>query len=326
MKLKSLTQSRGERDVKKVLEDRLAETPYQVWGKVRLGSVIGKEPKEHLPNDLFSYLKSAELDYLIFHRTPPNRPLLAIEFDGPHHEFDPKARKNDLLKNKLCRMAGLPLLRIRYDDIETLFTRDSFLSYIVEIIIKYKTLHEKKSYNLPDLDTFTEKDYDEMHRHEIQGVRELEMELARKHRIFSLEQARMVGNVKYAFEFSIGASDWASSETDEIHEGHLLLWRVDVKLPSDKWLAIHKILKTLQLRTHYRTTDEPMPTWPKNSGDLEALENYVKWLERDPWYFPVLPGVNWLYVAWNLLEGLCIKQLLRDVDTDALQLHQSYKS
>ncbi len=48
MKLKSLTQSKGERYVKAILEDRLAKTPYQVWGKVRLGSAIGKEPGEHL--------------------------------------------------------------------------------------------------------------------------------------------------------------------------------------------------------------------------------------------------------------------------------------
>jgi hypothetical protein len=43
----------------------------------------------------------------------------------------------------------------------------------------------------------------------------------------------------------------------------------------------------------------------------------VKWLEKEPLYVN-LPGVRWLYVAWNILEGLCLKQLLTDAEEHKL--------
>ncbi len=321
MKLKSLSQSRGECDVKAILEDRLATTPYQVWGKVRLSSAIGREPNEHLPEDLFSYLTRAELDYLIIHRTPPNRPLLAVEFDGPHHDYDVDARRRDILKNRLCRMGGLPLLRVRYDEIKPLFARDSFLSYLVEVILRYKRVHEKKEYAPPsDPDEFTEREYDEIRRHDLPNIWWLENELAKKHAILRSERATEAAPLaRFAFEFRLGASDYASVETDAIHEGHLVLRQVERTLPVEKWSVMHKISKTLSLRTHYRTTPEPRPPWPKNSFDLLALQAYVKWLETEPWYIPALPGINWLYVAWNILEGLCLSQLLADAGAGKLQ-------
>jgi hypothetical protein len=86
MKLKGLTQSRGERNVKTILEGRLAATPFQVYKEVRLGSAIGREPGDtRLPDELFDYLTRAGLDFLIFYRDPPHLPFLAVEFDGPHH-------------------------------------------------------------------------------------------------------------------------------------------------------------------------------------------------------------------------------------------------
>ena len=69
----------------------------------------------------------------------------------------------------------------------------------------------------------------------------------------------------------------------------------------------HRISKELTLRTHYRTLAEPRPP---DGSDLEA---YVKWLEKGLLYTN-LPGVRWLYVAWNILEGLCLKQLLADAE------------
>ena len=72
------------------------------------------------------------------------------------------------------------------------------------------------------------------------------------------------------------------------------------------------ISKTLSLRTHYRATAAPRPPWPSGLFDITALEAYVGWLETEPWYFPDLPGISWLLVAWNLLEGLCLKQLFND--------------
>jgi hypothetical protein len=69
----------------------------------------------------------------------------------------------------------------------------------------------------------------------------------------------------------------------------------------------HRITKELTLRTHYRTIAELRPP------DGSDLGVYGKWLEKEPLYAN-LPGVRWLYVAWNILEGLCLKQLLTDAE------------
>lgn len=317
MKRKSLTLSEGERAVKAILEDRLAKTPYQVWGKTRLASAIEKEPNEYLPGDLFSYLRGAEIDYVILHREAPNHPLLAVEFDGPLHEADPKVRRNDLLKNRLCRSAALPLLRVRDKEVEPLFTRDSFLSYIVEVVLRYKSLQFLKNY-ARNPDQPTESGVDEIHRHTLLDVQRLQNELAQKHRMF--HQAAEADSALSEFDFFPGAVDYSSSDTDGIYDGHLTLSRVERTQPRPRWPVIHRISKSISLRTHYRTTAEPRPPWPKDSLDLPALEAHVKWLETDPWYSPDIPGISWLYVAWNLLEGLCLRQLLHDADAGKVPL------
>lgn len=307
MRLRGLTQSAGEREVKTILEDRLARTPFQVWGKVRLNAAIGKEDGEHLPVELFTYLRSAELDYLIIRRAPPHRPFLAVEFDGPHHEFEPKARHNDLLKNRLCRMSGLPLLRIRSREVEPLFRRDSFLSYLVEIILHHETAQEPAPSWISDV-----------RRHDLADVRRLRHELARKHRVVAEARASEIPGALFAYDFTPGPVDYKSDDTDNIYHGQLVLHRIQQGEPSDTWPVLETISKTLSLRTHYRATDAPRPPWPRDFSDVAALAEYVRWLEADPWYVPELPGVSWLLVAWNVLEGLCLRHLLNTADEGKL--------
>lgn len=308
MKLKGLTESRGERDVKTMLEDRLAKTPFQVAIKPRLNSVIEREPSEHLPDELFDYLTRAELDFLIFYRDQPHRPFLAVEFDGPHHETDPNARKRDLLKNRLCQLAGLPLLRVRYQEIEPLFTRDSFLSYVVEVIVRYKTAHEKRGYS----------PYDEIRRHDLADIQRLREQLAKDHCMVPSDRVAQTVNAEFAYDFGPPVADYASSGTDAIYKGDLILYPVSKSRMPNEWPVIYRVSKEITLRTHYRTTAEPGPPLPKDSFDLAATEACLKWFATAR-YRPDLPGVYWLYVAWTILEGLCLKQLLVDAEGGKLQ-------
>ncbi len=302
MNLKDLTQSEGERAVKVILEDRLAKTPFQVWGKVRLNAAIGKEDGEYLPGELFDYLRSAELDYLIIRRVPPHRPLLAVEFDGAHHEFEPKARHNDTLKNRLCRMSGLPMLRVRSGEIEPLFRRDSFLSYVVDVVLQCEAAGKNRA----------ESEIAHIRRHDLPDVRRLRYELASKHRLVPAARAATVPGAELAYEFSLGEVDYQSSDTDGLYHGQLVLSRIQPGASADAWPVLKTISKTLSLRTHYRATDGPRPPWPIGFFHISGLEAYVRWLETEPWYVPDLPGISWLLVAWNVLEGLCLKHLLND--------------
>jgi len=308
MRVRDLTQSAGERAVKTILEDRLAKTPFQVWGKVRLNAAIGKEDGEHLGEELFAYLKSAELDYVILRRAPPHRPFLAVEFDGPHHEFEPKARQNDTLKNRLCRMSGLPLLRIRSGEVEPLFKRDSFLSYLVDIIVQYQAEGMKRAPSL----------LADIRRHDLDDVRRLQNELAVKHRVVAVARTGEVPGASLAYDFTMGAVDYSSSDTDGVYHGQLVLHHIQQGAPSDTWPVIGSISKSLSLRTHYRATDAPRPPWPRNILDTAAFEEHIRWLETEPWYVPDLPGVSWLLVAWNVLEGLCLRDLLNRAEEGKL--------
>ncbi len=299
MKLKSLIQSKGESLVKTILERRLAKTPFQVAPKVRLASSIEWEPEEKgSPKEsvrLFNYFTRAELDFLIFYRSS-GLPFLAIEFDSRYHDTDAKARERDILKNRICSIAGLPLLRVRYQEIQPLFTRESFLSYLVNVILRYKTADERRGYS----------PYDEIRRHDLGDVQRLRDQLAKNHCMIPSDRAAETPTAKFAYEF--GPLGHTSSETDSKYKSELVVRRVN-RFPTPKeWPVAHRISKELMLRTHYRMIAEPRPP---DSSDLEA---YVKWLEKKPLYHPDLPGVRWLYVAWNILEGLCLKQLLLDAE------------
>ena len=68
--------------------------------------------------------------------------------------------------------------------------------------------------------------------------------------------------------------------------------------------------KELMLRTGYKSTAEPRP----NEPDWEA---WAKWLEKKPFHSNI-PGVCWLYVASNILEAICLKQLLIDAERGKL--------
>ena len=102
------------------------------------------------------------------------------------------------------------------------------------------------------------------------------------------------------------------------YHGQLVLFRIQPGAPSDAWPIVEMISKTLSLRTHYRATDGPRPPWPTDFLDVAALEAYVSWLEAEPWYAPDLPGISWLLVAWNVLEGLCLRHLLSNADEGKL--------
>jgi len=107
-KRKLLTAS--EARVDSILRRRLWALGYRIQAKVRLSDVIDKEPDEWLDETEFQYLSKAHFDFLVVNDAAD--PIVVVEFDGQHH-VDPEQVVRDVLKNRLCMKADVPLLRIR---------------------------------------------------------------------------------------------------------------------------------------------------------------------------------------------------------------------
>lgn len=97
--------------------ERLIETylePYSNELKLR-----GKTPvkdvftlPQYVEGEIFTYYLMAHFDFVIC-SISSNRPLLAIEYDGPYHDEEDTERRDEL-KNYLCNLAGFRLMRISY--------------------------------------------------------------------------------------------------------------------------------------------------------------------------------------------------------------------
>jgi hypothetical protein len=58
---------------------------------------------------------TSSVDILVHAPPPLNQPLLALEFDGPHHD-DPRKHGKDRLKDAVLEHYGIPLIRVSYKD------------------------------------------------------------------------------------------------------------------------------------------------------------------------------------------------------------------
>lgn len=56
---------------------------------------------------------TSSVDILVHAPPPLSQPLLAVEFDGPHHD-DPKKQRKDRLKDAVLAHYGIPLIRVSY--------------------------------------------------------------------------------------------------------------------------------------------------------------------------------------------------------------------
>lgn len=72
-------------------------------------SLLDKHDRRLSPQEFSLYLRG-HFDFVV-HRESDHEPEVAIEFDGFGHD-DPRQTERDIIKNRLCAVAGLPLLRI----------------------------------------------------------------------------------------------------------------------------------------------------------------------------------------------------------------------
>jgi len=322
-----------------ILRKRLEKEGYRVQAKVRLGDAINKDNGEYLDGPDFWYLTRAHLDFLI---TKDDWPQFAVAFDGPHHQQDKKNIENDVLKNRLCRSAGLPLLRIRADQLDDL-DQTTALDYMLD---RYVAWGNEKDELLAMVEEFAENipenaspedlavDLDPRFwfdvRHPFPGIAKVEERMWRKHRVASvMKSPAKYRDAKYLcyagmrsagqfdddefITFKAGASIWQADRYDSTGP----VWPIgqgnDVSLFSATASAsVRAWLPTEQ--------DVPQPTGlgtlletAVTESDFERLEKAVDQFKRrvEAMWHPELPGIEPWDIAENLAEYLAIRKIER---------------
>lgn len=82
-----------------------------IMPKMRMADVIDTLPGSHIT--AFRKISQKHFDWVICHPVSLE-PLLAIELDDSSHNWSPRQRKNDLVKNEITKVAGLELYRINW--------------------------------------------------------------------------------------------------------------------------------------------------------------------------------------------------------------------
>jgi hypothetical protein len=110
--------------------ERVWEVAEKNWAhvtfKIRLRDAIPVKPGDVSYAD-FSFALKAHLDVLV--TDAEYHPLFAVEFDGPRHETDMEQQRRDRQKNALMKRFGLPLLRIKDDDLNRKYRGFDLLSF-----------------------------------------------------------------------------------------------------------------------------------------------------------------------------------------------------
>lgn len=98
--------------VHSILLRQLSQKGFRIYPKVRLADAICKV--DYLSTREFQYFTRAHFDFLVV--KADDMPVFAVEFDGGGHA-EPEAVECDVLKNRVCNRAALPLLRVTSADI-----------------------------------------------------------------------------------------------------------------------------------------------------------------------------------------------------------------
>jgi len=114
-----------------VVFDQISEVGQKyglsVYPKVRLADVIDLDALD-IDYSYKSFGLRSHFDFVI---SREYQPLYVVEFDGPSHLTDVQ-RERDTKKDKLCKMGGLPILRVNSRYIDKIFGNLSLLAWIME--------------------------------------------------------------------------------------------------------------------------------------------------------------------------------------------------
>jgi hypothetical protein len=140
MRIKNRVVNVSEEIVLKELSSIAAENGLRVYLKMRLSDVLDDD--DYLDRELFSYYTRSHFDFTV--TTPEQKPVMAIEYDGPYH-WEPEQIARDQKKHRICKEAGLPILRINANHVMRKYRGMNLLRWIIEVIQLEKSFNEAQN-------------------------------------------------------------------------------------------------------------------------------------------------------------------------------------
>ncbi len=129
MRVRNVARSKSEVRTDSVLRAALQKRGYRVERNARVSDVIEFDRQELSEEETHCY-RTMHFDFTIT-QGDYGTPQFVVEFDGPHHKSGSTAERLDAVKNKFCMDAGLPILRISSQELES-HEHVSVLRWIVE--------------------------------------------------------------------------------------------------------------------------------------------------------------------------------------------------
>lgn len=120
----------SEKTVMRELEKIASDNAMRIFAKPRLSDVIQKD-STHLTNREFDFYTRSHCDFVV--ADPDARPVMVVEYDGPLHRLSAEQKERDVIKNELCRRAGLGLLRINDNYVTKIYRGMTVLRWIIEV-------------------------------------------------------------------------------------------------------------------------------------------------------------------------------------------------
>jgi len=308
-----------EGKVDQILLRRLAGSRFRVCPKVRLSDAVNKKPGQYLSRDEFSILSHAHFDFLIATRTYPPQPIFAVEFDGPYHR-NPEQKVRDILKNRLCSWAELPLLRIRCNEIEE-HDKMTLLDYMLQLFIAWEMdqeeILEESRYD-PDLSP----QFLLSLRHPFPAIKAVEQRLLSQYRIVrGVRAADTDGQISFGVpdHLQVGQhflcdAEYRRSGNYENDEFHTVEMEAVVAPVNHEGNPVFNEVRKASVRS-WLPLDVDLPSaddlpsiWEAwgSVEDIERIGN--EWIRRvDGMWFPDIPGISPPEIADNFVEYLSLR-------------------
>ncbi len=300
-----------ESDVDSILRRQLSKEGFRILPKVRVADVIAKDASDKLSQREFDYYTRSHFDFLV---TRNNMPVFAVEFDGAHHFVDDRSIENDVIKNRLCKEAGLPLLRITSTEVEE-NDRITLLDYMLMRYVSWGKEYPKIIEEIKEIAGSLSPDSDPADfaidldpafhfdlKHPFPPRDRILERLWRNHKIaWTMTRSDRQRNAEYLCDIVYGRSGQLKNDQFHTCTRCAILWQRSGK--PDAPLQSEEV--TVSLRSWLPLlTEVPAPdVWnfkDKNGNAIDPTKLLEQFKSRiASMWFPDLPGLS----AWDITEN-----------------------